>query len=1497
MPLTISPAIQALRGLSATRAPILLIQIDWPSPAGSRFYSSSQSVTWSGHVWEANRAMSVPSFQSGLIDRKNKNFDRLEIEFDNLADNGSSSFPFTGLEAGQNLEDAKVSVFAYSPDALDAVQLWSGYTQGRGFGGKDKVFKLSADFFWNSFDISIPQVPIQQRGFSLNASSGKTNDDDDEQQYIPIVYGLANAIIRPLIYNHWVEGSVLKVECALSGVHAGLPFSAGDITAANVKLGPTAASVVEFYPGNQVAAPSNLTRFPENQIHPLVAFFYAEFAINDENKATVDNLPLHAIKAKIGNGRPLLDTGLPSENPVLILRDILRDPVFGLGLPFAAFDNTKIAAAASYVSTRYSVIYNFHEQVSLTALVQSILGDCHCYIDFENGLIGINAKKNTETAAGTFATIDSGVGGRKIEDDYTDASIKDSSELLNQITRTYRVRAHPRRILTLYDPTAQAHAGGTIKKVVADDIDSAVNGGIFDETQMATNTAIMLREDLNANLYEEFSSPFWDSLDVAAGDVWAVRGVDKFNNAVNKDIRITKKTIDADAGTISFSGQIYKQAIYNDNATALGVDLLRGGVDSVAVGRPPDVVPVSLTLVDVVTNDTEGRLAQFHATFTVPAFDPSLEQADGQFREAPISEVEIWWHFTDTAITTAQRGGILTVRQGLVAFNASIDFQTDFRKSKTVEAFFVAIAPNRSRSKLGYIPDPLKTTSLTGSVPIGSSVVSYSVVSATGFAVNDYIICEKEINRIQAIVGNRLDCFHDGVQRIAFFDTLRAAHADRTEIAVAKQSYPSLTRALNSPRFTYPVVTGLTATSQGERVDFKWADISAENRENYLLYWSTSPTALTDPNLLGSANPTWYATNPLAPPAGVNLSINDDLQHKVLQADVGGPNVMVRARVAARNGKNNYSISLSAAASNSSSGSNAPDTGPPNNGTAITIKKAKLKSGGKLIVRPLIPVLQMNSWFKNVLVIHDNNATGAGRRFYDPAESAWVATYADGTTEIDIGLGTVEGMPLKKSEVFVGGRTQFYVRFGVWNQFNGGTATYSSDLGNPITQGAAEGDGLETDPAAPTLASPSFPDLQESFGIFQLSAPTPTANTVTLDEFQFVMSTQSTAPAGSPTVGSEGVVKIKKGQFVEFRRRTDVAVTLYFYYRAHNAFGYSVWSAGSNVLNTGISRPGEDIIGTDVPRLPFGLQRGANGAASPANTGNTYYLDAGASAEPNIYVGMTLHIPAFIATNKLRQITAYDSVLKKVTVSPAWTSVPGNNVAFEIHRGTVNNSRANQSGNGHTTAVFILDSGASAVDGFYNGWFLWIPGAVAADTTRQVTSYIGATRACTVDVAFTVAPANLIAYFITQGNIGYTSSAASVVSAAAPIRAWLDTQGAFNQVEVISTQGDNAYSLTHFQIQVATGAGQVKHDKVLEMTSAPSYSFSAVSAGRAVRVRFRNLYRGNVAVPSDGWSSWSDWAAVPRDQISPPVVYTPSLYIPIDVDSQDRLPGGHYQAY
>lgn len=1720
---TTPAGIVALRGVATTREPVWLVKLELSS--GTIYYSSGSAVSYGGNSYVANRIHSINSFEIAYIDRKINNALGLEVEIDNLADNGSAVFPVTALNAAVSFEDAKITVYCYSPDASDAVLMLWGHIGGVKFSGNEKYATISGSFFWDALDSPSPSLTLEAKGFASQEVSAKASEiEQDNARPVPLIYGTGAMRVRPVIYNHYVsqDGAYFNVQFCMSGIHSGFPFGASDIVASGLKLfGGTPASVVEFYPGNQVTAPANLTRFPENNAHTLCAFGFASYAITNEIKDRLDDEIY--IRGVIQNGRPLVDTGIPSENGPLIVRDLLRDPVFGVGLASGAFDTTVLTSTANYVGTRYQLRYEMREQVPIAETVQRILADFHGFITFDGGLIQIRCKKNTETSVATFATVDSGQAGRKIHDDYVDVIIKDSSELINQVTIKYRRKLRNRRIVTLYDPNAQIRAGGTAKKVVEDTIDEWEMGGVYDETQAQILAAITVREEQNGNLFINFDVPIWDGLDVSPGDVITVHSPDIINNGTNNTFRVTKQSIDSSGDyLIHFECQVYKQAIYNDDAVALGVDLLRGGDDTNAQGRAPDVTPVSLTVVNVgEANDTGSKMATIRAVWTYPTVDETTNIAEGVYREYPIAEVDLMWHYTDESINQARRGA--NVKHP----TTQADFQIDYDKSRSIECFFVAVGHNRARAPLGYIPDPTKVTSIVGTM--SSTAAAQFVANSGAFAVNDYAIIEKEVVRIAVVVAGQLNFVPNSPPRATFFDSVSIAHPAGTEIAVAKLSYPSLTRSLAVPRFTYPTVT-LTDILQrgGDGVRVRWTDINPDNLESYLVYYSMDADAGSNVNKLGSTTPAWYLTDPRTPGSGVNL-IWATKQRTVLipQESIGPVGTAVRVRVAAKNGKQNFSaalsnlgnssvaapgttspptdppsmpvlgsiventyeitpeglqarikiglfadpsgtktfaqtgttsivfvfqrtdgskirlevpvedltatsitvvlylpfgeqltwiknIALNAGGRNESTGSatffaggsttsltgisglaissitgidekhsylafgytqpatpalvshaiifrklageggftkehkisllseagnqtagaktftevvkhprkNAvqwkirlvsvdgttlesavfnntspdADTGPPNNGTAITINRAFLKKGAKLIVDFVLPTVQMASHSKNVLIIHDNNFTGAGRRFFDPLTSAWVTTYPDGSTELSFAKGGIPSLPITPAEIFIAGRTTFYIRVGVYNLFNGSSVTYSGDLTTPITLAGSGADDALGDTGVPT--SLAAPDVQDQFGTLEVSCPRPSANSATIKRYQVILSTQSTAPAGAPTLNLEGVQKIKYGQGVDFRNKQGSTVTIYFYFRCENDYGFSGWSPGTSVTGTTIGRPADDVIGTGVPALAMALER--NTTSGSGHGLSTFVLDAGANQTLNYYAGMVLHVPSLAAVDKVRNIIAsiFSGGVVTVTIDTSFSGVPGNSIVFEVHYGL---TLAGKTGSGHTTTAIVLPSSASSVNDFYNGMMLYIPSAAVGEQLQRIISYVGSTRTATVELieaALTAAPANNCGFMLSSGSFGYAVSNGTGVIAPVPHRLWYNDESVMNVGEVILPTGQNAYSLSDFQIQAVRKSNQViRSDQKIAITSSGVFQFPAKGYTPLVRVRFRNAYRGGGA--SDGWGPWSYYVPGFLSTAPPTTAYKPGTYVPIEVDPEAfaNLPSGKYVTF
>jgi hypothetical protein len=1277
--------------------------MEWLLPGNAQYYSNGTAVTWGGHTYEAFRIKSFQSFTVGMIDSTSQEFPKIQVRLSNLANDSSSSFTIKQLDAAQVLEGAIVNFYIYSPDANDVGPIFWGHSGRPDYEGENKTVTLPVSFFWDDFNIEFPYKLLNEAGFNPTDASSQNSEDNQEDNVLPVVYGVSNFKVKPNIVRKQIDGSVLKINAVLSGVHGGAPFQSADVVASKVKLKSLkAATVVEFKTGgaDSSAVPTNLTRFPDGLAHPNVAHFYAEFEIPSENKLTLDDIGPSDIKMEIANGRPLVDTGLPSENAPLIVKDVMRDPLYSIGLSNAIFDATALATAANYAGTRYQVRYEFHKGMPFTKRIQKMLGDFHGYVTFDNKLIQINCERNNETAYATFATSDSGHAGRKIHKDFIEnVSQQKYGELLNKLTYKFRNKKHARRITTGIDAVAQARAAGTTQKVVDDEIDVWEDGGLWDETQVQIMIAIAIRKAQNANLRIRFKSPYWDSIDVSPGTIISVWSVDVFNNAVNLNYRVKTQDIDPEGLFNTLECEAYYQSIYSDSTAGIDIDLQRLSEDGAIQGRPPDVIPVSVALVDGGTNDTEGQQATLGCTCTIPAHDPSAALADSVLAEPPISAWQAWWNFTDESPNLARPGPITEVKQRATAFTSYAEIHVDYRKSKTVQVWFVALSPSRFRDKLGYIPDPLKVSTLTAN--INATFAIADVASVAPYNVNDYLVIEKELLRVFSKNPSSLSLYNDGVVRTAFFDTVSIAHPIGTEVSVAKLSYPSLNRSLLTPKFTYPVVTGLTARQKAEDIHFKWADVSAENRESYHFYYSVDADASTNVNKLGSATPAWYLADPTAPPAGVFLDLNDDLAHTIHMNEVGGAGIVVYARVAAKNGKRNFSSQLSVIKSNSASGgatpptvspsapapallitnqplvgstglaecvfriqangadntktfaqsngdrvvlvltdlrgkeihphydvadtsatvvdfplhlelaglyvltgvflkngagkgptatgsfsfgagvtlaasnitglsiasvtpidahhsylnvqftqpsSSSPTTGPvllaymqafeklagegsfseekkrqlsddptvivaglipirikvkhpknnaaqyqiklvskdgssitsavfsltspvedtaaPNNGVALTIQRAKLRTKGGLVVDPIMPTAQMSTHSKTVLIIHDNNSLGTGRKFFDPYTATWVSTYPDGTTELTWGKA-IPTVPIDKAAIFVGGRSFFCVRVGVYNEFNGGTATYSNDTATLITQAGSDPDPLAGDTNLP----------------------------------------------------------------------------------------------------------------------------------------------------------------------------------------------------------------------------------------------------------------------------------------------------------------------------------------------------------------------------------------------------------------------------------------------
>lgn len=464
----------------------------------------------------------------------------------------------------------------------------------------------------------------------------------------------------------------------------------------------------------------------------------------------------------------------------------------------------------------------------------------------------------------------------------------------------------------------------------------------------------------------------------------------------------------------------------------------------------------------------------------------------------------------------------------------------------------------------------------------------------------------------------------------------------------------------------------------------------------------------------------------------------------------------------------------------------------------------------------------------------------------------------------------------------------------------------ASALATSAVQGATTGDVL-TDTAAPTLATnpvtgTTGPTVRERLAKIVVNCPTPSANINTLRHYQVVMSTQNTAPAGNPTVGSEGVLEIQYGQGVNFNIPLTTSITsgdLYFYFRVANEFNggtYSVWSAGTN--QHGYSRALQDSIGTAVPVLPMRLEANGTSPSAPAvaNDATHYSISTGDSTDYQALISagvvLHLHIPSLSSPDRIRKCTAYDTTNHRFTVDVAFGTTPGNNIAYEIHRG---NTLGEKSGTGHTTTVINLGTaGAALASGSLIGYAIFCPSQPSADQIRRITAHSGS--AITLDTATGGALGNNACYMICQGSFGYAAvNPLSGIIAPQPFRVWLNSDTGENIIELILPTGENSFSVNAVKILMyRKNNGVERRNFYGNITVAPSYPLVVPGTFTPVyTIQLQNLYRDG---GSDGFSAVSYYVEGYASGATPGVTYDPATFVPVKVDifDEDNYPTGRF---
>lgn len=237
----------------------------------------------------------------------------------------------------------------------------------------------------------------------------------------------------------------------------------------------------------------------------------------------------------------------------------------------------------------------------------------------------------------------------------------------------------------------------------------------------------------------------------------------------------------------------------------------------------------------------------------------------------------------------------------------------------------------------------------------------------------------------------------------------------------------------------------------------------------------------------------------------------------------------------------------------------ALDTAAPNSGGTLTAPAAKLNHKG-LHITFALPTTQMNTHLYNVIILSD----GAGNIF-DPRSQTWVPSNPGyvggpdaGTAEMKIGKSAHVNETVDYSTIFVGGRTSFLVSYGVRNNFNGGSTTYSatatvlasgsdkdplaSDTGPPGT-GTLNGATLRFKVKAGLVIKFDLPTINMNTHKYNTLLITNNANGFVLDPALGTWGTDTTGGAGFQ-IGKGGhvVIPIKKADLFTNQSATIVSV-------------------------------------------------------------------------------------------------------------------------------------------------------------------------------------------------------------------------------------------------------------------------------------------------------------------------------------------------------------------
>lgn len=736
---------------------------------------------------------------------------------------------------------------------------------------------------------------------------------------IPLVYGLDEFKVRPENTQARIMDDELVITGLISGTAIGFPFSGDEIDADRVRIfDHQAATDVIFLVGeDNPQPPINLDRFPDGAGHPNLAMISARFdlTVDQIDALEQDGVKFHATTVRMASGRVLARSGIPDDNPIYILEDILRDRIYGIALNPNDIDEDVLDDSAAYVGERFQFRLELDTQQDLKEFLKEYFGAIAGFITFENGKIQFGCKRDDETDPVAIF----GTGGRLIDEmNVIDPEEKDFSELLNNLTFKMRDKfRHPLDLL-LYDKQAQIKAGNSVEKEVSDNI---FIPGVHEPVQGLIAAAIMLREQLNQDYFIEFDTPLTEILDVACGNIIRVNSEDILNNDSNYLFRVIGKSYTLnDEPSCRVRAQVYKPQVYAYNYDPIGGDILRGPTDTTTYMRPPDVLldnEPTLAIVDKVkdtdpdTLEIQTVLDVLKAKWNYPDltdYDALNEEEGIHTDKYPITAVDLWWKYTNESEHTLRRGARINypATEGLI--------QVDHDPEKSVHVSFVSVASNYGTGRIGYVVDPTKTTAIT--VDVENDTTVFRVDDPSIFTIGDLVKIRSELLEIINVDGPNIEFDLDGAVRKTKFDTTARAYDAGTEIGVAVWSHPYETLALGGGRYNYPTVTSVIARLRRRGVRASWADVNRENVEAYIVIWGTK-AALDTVATPGVWNPVWYTGNKPweSLPAGISYKKVKELHYVIPYEQIGdGENPSeVAVRVFAKY-KRRYSTNISAPA-------------------------------------------------------------------------------------------------------------------------------------------------------------------------------------------------------------------------------------------------------------------------------------------------------------------------------------------------------------------------------------------------------------------------------------------------------------------------------------------------------------------------------------------------------------------------------------------------------